>query len=213
MMPGMAIDPVTTAASAQPPLRTPEATTPEPAPGQAAPAMQAASAEQVATAAPADPAPAAQPAPLDPAQDPASWAPVQDAGPRCPWCSEVLPATDLAHCPSCKAQLHGAVEAVPGLTEVAPSTLKPVTSQEPARRSRLLAWISGDMVDEPTPAPVSDLAALAPPSADVRREILRIELESFGIQVPAADEAEPPVDAAEPTAEGDPGPAEESTAA
>jgi hypothetical protein len=36
---------------------------------------------------------------------------------------------------------------------------------------------------------VSDPAALAPPSGDVRREILRLELESFGIQVPAEEAA------------------------
>jgi hypothetical protein len=124
----------------------------------------------------------------------------------------VLPATNLANCPSCRAHLHGSVDTVPGLTEVAPSTLKPVVIQEPARRSRLFAWISGDVLDEPTPAPVSDPAALAPPSLDVRREILRIELESFGIQMPA-DEADTVGSVTTETPEGDARPTDESNAA
>ena len=68
---------------------------------------------------------------------------------RCPWCSAGLAlGAGLASCPSCGAHLTGGDDAVmPGLTQVAPVTMKKVVSAEPVRRSRLLAWISGEVLD------------------------------------------------------------------
>ena len=109
------------------------------------------------------------------------------AGGRCPWCSAGLAlGAGLASCPSCGAQLSGDDDAaMPGLTQVVPVTMKKTVSAEPVRRSRLLAWISGEMIDE-TSESAATSEALALPSRDVRREILRIELESAGIPIPPA---------------------------
>ena len=153
-------------------------------------------------------------APLDPAADPASWAPVDPPVPRCPWCSAALPAVDLANCPSCRAQLVGGVDAaVPGLTEVAPAGVK-AAPLDGLRKNRLMAWISGDVDDEPAHATVTPTgeAALAPPTRDVKREILRLELAAAGIEVPAHEPTPPASDDAEPAAAA-PAADTESTAA
>ena len=92
----------------------------------------------------------------------------------CPWCSAaVVPGSPT--CPSCGAILESDEDRdVPGLTAVDPGALRP--EAKPASRNRLLSWISGEYPDE-TPSP-SDAQALAPPDADVQREILRLELEA-----------------------------------
>jgi hypothetical protein len=132
----------------------------------------------------------AVPASLDPAADPASWAPPQP-GPRCPWCSARLATLDVANCPSCNAQLLGADTGLPGLTEVVPPSAAKAVPVETVKRNRLLAWISGEVLDD-EPAPTGDVPAeaLARPSLDVRREILRLELEAAGIQLPPVAPAE-----------------------
>ncbi len=48
--------------------------------------------------------------------------------------------------------------------------------KQPKSRSRLLSWISGEYSDEAPSVAESD--ALAPPDADVQREILRLALEA-----------------------------------
>ena len=47
---------------------------------------------------------------------------------------------------------------------------------KPASRNRLLSWISGEYPDD-APSP-NEAQALAPPDAEVQREILRLELEA-----------------------------------
>ena len=92
----------------------------------------------------------------------------------CPWCSATLPA-DAATCPSCGAILTGDERPdLPGLTAV---DLKALRTEKPkGSTNRLLSWISGEYPDEvPTPA---DAQAIAPPDPEVRREILRLELEA-----------------------------------
>jgi hypothetical protein len=135
---------------------------------------------------------------LDPSADPSSWAPVEAPGPRCPWCSAALPEATLEHCPSCRAQLSGSVDSgVPGLTEVQPA--QKAAPLESVKRNRLLAWISGEVLDDqivPSNTPAG-AEAIAPPSRDVKREILRLQLEAAGIQVPVAS----PSDATAPTPE------------
>ena len=97
---------------------------------------------------------------------------------HCPWCSAVLPSTDLEICPSCKATLTSTGEAaLPGVTAIDHEALLR-TSREPPRpqRSRILSWLSGEYVEETaTPA---EPQAIAPPDLEVRREILRLELEA-----------------------------------
>jgi hypothetical protein len=80
-----------------------------------------------------------------------------------------------ATCPSCKANLAGGSETqVPGLTALDLERLAFRRSTTP-RKSRLLSWISGDSAYEDATDPVAAPGSLAPPPADVRREMLRIE--------------------------------------
>jgi hypothetical protein len=96
---------------------------------------------------------------------------------RCPWCSTSVPAgTEV--CPSCGAALVTNAEAgVPGLTAIDAEAVLRNRSQ-PKSRGGLLGFLSGetgDTVDAPTEA---ELASLAPPNANVRIEMLRLEIEA-----------------------------------
>jgi len=96
----------------------------------------------------------------------------------CPWCSATYQG-EPENCPSCGATLTGDAAtdpSLPGLTAIDAAAI--VRSKEPVKksRSRLLSWISGEYPDE---APeVSEAGALAPPDLEVRREILRLEIEA-----------------------------------
>jgi len=99
--------------------------------------------------------------------------------PHCNWCSAALPSDHETVCPSCGATLLGDGEtSVPGLTAIdAEAILRSARAAKAKPRSRLLGWISGEYDDDAsgtTAAPGS----LAPPPADVRREMLRLELEA-----------------------------------
>src|SRR3954447_4162402 len=99
--------------------------------------------------------------------------------PRCNWCSAILPSDHETVCPSCGATLLGEGDAsVPGLTAIdAEAILRNARAGKAKPRSRLLGWISGDYDAEAA----GDRAApgsLAPPPAEVRREMLRLELEA-----------------------------------
>ena len=98
---------------------------------------------------------------------------------RCTWCSAVLPPDHGATCPSCGATLIGEGDsAVPGLTALdADAILRNArTGGKPKSRGRLLSWISGGYpTEEGTGAPPG---SLAPPPVEVRREMLRLELEA-----------------------------------
>jgi hypothetical protein len=93
----------------------------------------------------------------------------------CSWCSASI-TEGMTECPSCGANLVPDGDAnVPGLTAVdAASIIRSKSPQQP--RSRLMSWLSGEYPDEaPTAA---DAGALAPPDAEVRREMLRLALEA-----------------------------------
>ncbi len=98
--------------------------------------------------------------------------------PRCMWCSAILPSADETVCPSCGATLVGDGEpAVPGLTAIdAEAILRNARAAKVKPRGRLLSWISGEVDDDS--AESAPPGSLAPPSADVRREMLRLELEA-----------------------------------
>ena len=99
--------------------------------------------------------------------------------PRCNWCSAVLPSDHEETCPSCGATLLGDGEAaVPGLTAIdADAILRNARAVKARPRGgRLLSWISGDYEEEASTAATP--GSLAPPSGDVRREMLRLELEA-----------------------------------
>ncbi len=92
----------------------------------------------------------------------------------CPWCSAaVVPGSPT--CASCGAILESDEDRdVPGLTAVDLAALR--SEAKPASRNRLLSWISGEYPDEAPSA--SEAQALAPPDAEVQREIIRLELEA-----------------------------------
>ena len=93
----------------------------------------------------------------------------------CPWCSTEL-SEGATECPSCGANLVADGEPnVPGVTAVdAASIIR--SKAPPPPRNRLLSWISGDYTpDLPSQA---ESQAIAPPDLEVRREILRLELEA-----------------------------------
>ena len=95
----------------------------------------------------------------------------------CPWCSAPVAGAPQI-CPSCGAALDGdlADPALPGVTAIDAAAIVRAKMPTPRSRSRLLSWISGDYPEEANQ--VGDTAALAPPDLEVRREILRLELEA-----------------------------------
>jgi hypothetical protein len=118
---------------------------------------------------------------------------------RCPWCSEPLPEDATERCPSCNANLVAEGEArIAGLTEVEGPGAARVRRAEAPKRSKLLSWISGDVDDESTSVTPSAPDALNPPARDVRREMLRLQLEAQGLTVAADGSIEFPADPAAP---------------
>jgi hypothetical protein len=104
----------------------------------------------------------------------------------CSWCSASI-TEGMTECPSCGANLVPDGDPnVPGLTAVDAASI--IRSKSPAQpRSRLLSWLSGDYAtDVPSKA---EQQAIAPPDLDVRREILRLELEAEVANLQAEAEA------------------------
>ena len=96
----------------------------------------------------------------------------------CPWCSANYTG-DPDNCPSCGAAL--AVDpatdpALPGLTAIDAAAIVRAKTPVARPRNRLLSWISGEYPDEAPSA--TEAGALAPPDVDVRREMLRLELQA-----------------------------------
>jgi hypothetical protein len=116
--------------------------------------------------------------------------------PRCNWCSAPLPSDHEETCPSCGATLLGDGDtSVPGLTAIdAEAILRSARAAKTKPRSRLFGWISGES-DEDIGATTAAPGSLAPPPADVRREMLRLELQAqvanaqAEVESMAADEA------------------------
>lgn len=113
--------------------------------------------------------------------EPTSGATTPAPPPRCTWCSAVLPSDHEETCPSCGATLVGEGEtSVPGLTAIdADAILRNArgTARSRPRGGRLLSWISGEYQEDEEAAGATP-GSLAPPSGDVRREMLRLELEA-----------------------------------
>jgi hypothetical protein len=162
---------------------------------------------------------------------------VDDAGPDstaeatpaaaiCPWCSAALPSPDAAECPSCQAHLvdDQGVE-IPGVTTLYPGLVASAAAPRKLRRT-FGSLLVGDDDEIPLPSE-AELPALAPPDADVRREMLRLQLDARlaalqaevkaieaedGLRAGGVPLAEEPVDAAatEPATEPGSEPATES---
>jgi hypothetical protein len=94
----------------------------------------------------------------------------------CPWCSASYTG-EPDTCPSCGAAL--AVDpatdpALPGLTAIDAAAIVRAKAPVARPRNRFLSWISGDYPEDIPSA--AEASALALPDADVRREMLRLEL-------------------------------------
>lgn len=104
--------------------------------------------------------------------------PMTGSNTRCPWCSAALPAPDLEHCPSCGAVLATATGTEPdirGVTTLDPEAILRARSEASRPRSRILSFITGE---EPVEVDEKEAASFAPPSTEVRREMLRLQLEA-----------------------------------
>jgi hypothetical protein len=100
-----------------------------------------------------------------------------DHPPICPWCSATLPSADTAACPSCEARLVEPPDVViPGVTAVDPALLALAAAPRKVKRT-FGSLLIGDDNEIPPPSE-AEMPALARPDADVRREILRLEMEA-----------------------------------
>jgi len=97
--------------------------------------------------------------------------------PACPWCSAPLPSADATACPRCEARL---VEDegidIPGVTAVDPGLLAAAAAPRKVKRT-FGSLLVGDDNEIPPPSE-AEMPALAPPDLEVRREMLRLELEA-----------------------------------
>ncbi|MCU0478574.1 MAG: hypothetical protein MUE92_07545 [Chloroflexi bacterium] len=95
----------------------------------------------------------------------------------CPWCSAALPVPDASVCPACQAHLieEQGVE-IPGVTTVYPGLLASAAAPRKVKRTFGSLLVGED--NEIPPPTEAELPALAPPDADVRREMLRLELDA-----------------------------------
>ena len=95
----------------------------------------------------------------------------------CPWCSASLPAADAAVCPSCGARLVEASDVeIPGVTAVDPAVLAAAAAPRKIKRTFGSLLVGKD--DEIPPPSEAEMPALARPDADVRREMLRLEMDA-----------------------------------
>jgi hypothetical protein len=96
---------------------------------------------------------------------------------RCPWCSTISPV-GTETCPSCGAALIATAEnTVPGVTAIDAEAVLRGRGQTKSRGGILgfLSGETGDTVDTPSAA---ELSSLAPPTNNVRIEMMRLELEA-----------------------------------
>ncbi len=99
---------------------------------------------------------------------------------HCPWCSAVLATPEAATCPSCGAQLvtsTGTEPNLPGVTALDPEAILRARSEAGRSRGGILGFLTGRDLPEPTGTESAE--SLAPPPDDVRREMLRLEIEAM----------------------------------
>jgi hypothetical protein len=98
---------------------------------------------------------------------------------HCPWCSAPLPDASVERCPSCGAALtaSGAEGEIKGVTTLDTEAILRARSEVARPRSRILSFITGEVVPETGDGPGS-AESLAPPPDEVRREMLRLQLEA-----------------------------------
>ena len=97
---------------------------------------------------------------------------------HCPWCSAPLPDPTVERCPSCDAVLASATAEgeIRGVTTLDPEAILRARTEVARPRNRILSFITGDVgADAGEPA---NPESLAPPPDEVRREMLRLQLEA-----------------------------------
>jgi hypothetical protein len=99
---------------------------------------------------------------------------------RCPWCSAELSIPGAEHCLACGAALvsptGGPDPEIKGVTMLDPEAILRARADVARPKSRILSFITGEAPPE-TGGPASP-ESLARPPEDVRREMLRLELEA-----------------------------------
>ena len=98
-------------------------------------------------------------------------------GARCPWCSAPLADPDDVACDACGATVKGdAALEIPGVTALDAQHAARAVTPRKVRRTFGALFTGGD--DEILPPAEAELPALAPPDAEVRREILRLQMDA-----------------------------------
>ena len=97
----------------------------------------------------------------------------------CPWCSAAVPA-EASKCPSCGAALRDAVDGdVLGVTQVDVAATTRLARQ--GKPGRLATWLGAESTTENP-----ELAGrIEPPSEEVRKEMLRLELAAIDAEIEA----------------------------
>ena len=103
--------------------------------------------------------------------------PPNAAGMRCPWCSTPVESLEDATCVACGATLHGdSTVEIPGVTAIDSAHASRATAPRKTRRTLGSLFVGRD---DPIPPPSqAELPALAPPDTEVRREMLRLQLDA-----------------------------------
>jgi hypothetical protein len=97
----------------------------------------------------------------------------------CPWCSATVPA-EASRCPSCNAALRDAVDdEVPGVTQVDLAATSRLARLKPP--GRVAMWLGAERTTEDP----SLSGRIEPPSDEVRKEMLRLELAAIDAEIEA----------------------------
>jgi hypothetical protein len=98
-------------------------------------------------------------------------------GVHCPWCSAPIASPEDVTCGACGATLQGdaAIE-IPGVTAIDGQHASRAATPRKVRRTFGALFVGGD--DEIPPPSEAELPALAMPDAEVRREMLRLQLDA-----------------------------------
>jgi hypothetical protein len=96
----------------------------------------------------------------------------------CPWCSATVPS-DAAKCPSCGASLRDAADGeILGVTQIDVAATTKMARMKPGR---LAGWLGADTTTEKP-----ELSGrIEPPSEEVRREMLKLELAAIDAEIEA----------------------------
>ena len=95
----------------------------------------------------------------------------------CPWCSATVPVAATT-CPSCGAALRDALDGdIAGVTQIDPAAVLRTKRIKPRG---LAAWLVGEReAEEPS------IGKVEPPSEEVRKEMLRLELAAIDAELDA----------------------------